>query len=257
MIWALLHGLSALRVIEPGHPWVPNLGELALETLLRGMILSRTPRGFPPMNRSCCVVSALAFLSLASCSGGDAKPDEHVPSVTDAVAESVDLREEIRASGDLNARLHTTIAAEIEGRITQIAVDEGGSVKAGAVVIEIDPQRRRLELAAGRARLAQAQANFANAARQSERIRKLRSQNVASDQQLEEAETALTLARSRVEAERACARRDAARARRRQRHGAVRGHDRAALGAAGRVRADRASRSSSSSRSTRSRSCSA
>jgi hypothetical protein len=37
MIWALLHGLSALRVIEPGHPWVPNLGERAIETLLRGM----------------------------------------------------------------------------------------------------------------------------------------------------------------------------------------------------------------------------
>ena len=37
MIWALLHGLSALRVIEPDHPWVPNLGERALETLLRGM----------------------------------------------------------------------------------------------------------------------------------------------------------------------------------------------------------------------------
>jgi AcrR family transcriptional regulator len=37
MIWALLHGLSALRVIEPDHPWVPNLGERAIETLLRGM----------------------------------------------------------------------------------------------------------------------------------------------------------------------------------------------------------------------------
>jgi len=37
MIWALLHGLSALQVIEPDHPWVPNLGERALETLLRGM----------------------------------------------------------------------------------------------------------------------------------------------------------------------------------------------------------------------------
>jgi AcrR family transcriptional regulator len=37
MIWALMHGLSALPVIEPDHPWVPNLGERALETLLRGM----------------------------------------------------------------------------------------------------------------------------------------------------------------------------------------------------------------------------
>ena len=155
------------------------------------------------MNRSRCVVSALTLLSLAACGGGDAKPDEHVPSVSDAVAESVDLREEIRASGDLNARLHTTIAAEVEGRITGIAVDEGGSVEAGAVVIEIDPQRRRLELAAGRAQLAQAAANLANARRQTERIRKLRTQNVASDQKLEEAETSLTLARSQVEAERA------------------------------------------------------
>jgi AcrR family transcriptional regulator len=43
MIWALLHGLSALRVIEPDHPWVPNLGERALETLLRGM--TRPARG--------------------------------------------------------------------------------------------------------------------------------------------------------------------------------------------------------------------
>jgi AcrR family transcriptional regulator len=37
MIWAMLHGLSALQVIEPDHPWAPNLGERALETLLRGM----------------------------------------------------------------------------------------------------------------------------------------------------------------------------------------------------------------------------
>jgi hypothetical protein len=26
-----------LRVIEPDHPWVPNLGERAIEALLRGM----------------------------------------------------------------------------------------------------------------------------------------------------------------------------------------------------------------------------
>jgi len=37
MIWALLHGVSALRVIEPGHPGVPNLGERAVDTLLHGM----------------------------------------------------------------------------------------------------------------------------------------------------------------------------------------------------------------------------
>jgi len=28
-------------VIEPAHPWVPNLGELAIETLLRGMTYAK------------------------------------------------------------------------------------------------------------------------------------------------------------------------------------------------------------------------
>src|SRR5260221_8068645 len=155
------------------------------------------------MNRALHFLPMLLLLSGASCRDGATKPDEHLPSVTAAEVESVDLREEIRASGDLTARLHTTIAAEIAGRITGIAVDEGGSVKKGAVVIEIDPERRRLELAAGRAQLAQAQANHQKELRQAERIRKLHTQNVSSEQKLEEAETDLTLARSRVEAERA------------------------------------------------------
>jgi membrane fusion protein, multidrug efflux system len=145
----------------------------------------------------------LLALGAVGCSNTEAKENDHFPSVSAAVVEAVNLQEEIRASGDLNARLHTTIAAEIEGRITGISVDEGGHVAKGAVVIEIDPERRRLELAAGRAQLAQAQANYEKERRQADRIRKLHTQNVSSEQKLEEAETALTLARSRVEAERA------------------------------------------------------
>ena len=45
MIWALMHGLSALRVTEPDHPWTPNLGERALDTLLRGMTRPETEAG--------------------------------------------------------------------------------------------------------------------------------------------------------------------------------------------------------------------
>ena len=37
IIWAVLHGLSSLSVIEPDHPWAPDLGERAIDTLLRGM----------------------------------------------------------------------------------------------------------------------------------------------------------------------------------------------------------------------------
>jgi membrane fusion protein (multidrug efflux system) len=149
------------------------------------------------------LTALLLALAAAGCGDTEAKENDHLPSVSAALVESVDLKEEIRASGDLNARLHTTIAAEVEGRITEISVDEGGHVAKGAVVLEIDPERRRLELSSGRAQHAQALANYEKERRQTERIRKLRTQDVASDQQLEEAETALTLARSRVDAARA------------------------------------------------------
>jgi membrane fusion protein (multidrug efflux system) len=95
------------------------------------------------------------------------------------------------------------IAAEVSGRVTELAVDEGGHAEAGAVVLEIDPQRRKLDLAAAQARLSQARANLRKERSQTKRIRELRSQNVSSIQQLEEAETALALAESAVRAEEA------------------------------------------------------
>lgn len=153
------------------------------------------------------LLSSIAFASAlvlcVGCGEEEVAEAEFLPSVSAALVESVDLREEIKASGDLQARLHTTIAAEIEGRVTEISVDEGGSVEAGQVVLEIDPQRRQLELDAKRAQLAQARANYLKEKRQTDRIRKLRTEKVASQQQLEEADTALLLASSRVEAERA------------------------------------------------------
>ncbi|MBB82266.1 MAG: hypothetical protein CL931_00465 [Deltaproteobacteria bacterium] len=129
--------------------------------------------------------------------------EELLPSVSVYVLESRTLSEEIKASGDLEAQFHTEIAAEVEGRVTELTVDEGGSVEAGVVVIEIDPARRKLDLSAARARLAQARAELANEQRKTKRIRELRSQSVSSIQQLEEAETMLALARSAVSAEEA------------------------------------------------------
>ena len=110
--------------------------------------------------------------------------------------------------------------------------------KAGAVVIEIDPERRRLELAAGRAQLAQAAGRTSRTQRrQTERIRKLRSQNVASDQQLE-AGRDRALARALARRGRSAPRSAWPSARcRRERDRAVRGLGRAALRAARRVRA--------------------
>jgi membrane fusion protein (multidrug efflux system) len=145
----------------------------------------------------------LGLLLLTACGSEEATTQEFLPPVSVVRVESIDLDQEIRASGDLRARFHTSIAAEVEGRITGIAVEEGGAVDKGAVVLEIDPARRKLDVNAARARLAQSRANLLKEKHQAERIRKLSSQSVASEQQLEEAETALLLASSSVEADRA------------------------------------------------------
>jgi AcrR family transcriptional regulator len=37
-LWGLMHGLTALRVARPDHDWAPNLTEIAVEAMLRGLV---------------------------------------------------------------------------------------------------------------------------------------------------------------------------------------------------------------------------
>ena len=156
---------------------------------------------------SLVLVGLMGALGAVGCSEEEEAAQEFLPPVSVALVESVDLKQEIRASGDLRARFHTTIAAEVEGRITGISIEEGGSVEKDAIVLEIDPARRKLDVGAARARVAQSNANKIAKEQQPKqaRIRQATAaQNVASDQQLEEAETALLpRASSSVEADRA------------------------------------------------------
>jgi len=110
------------------------------------------------------------------------------------------LEDRIEATGELLAPERAEIAAEVPGRVTEIRVAEGSRVEAGTIVLEIDPERRELEVASVGAQLAEAKAALAEMQRDAERIRTLHGRNVASDSRLDQAETQLTLARSRKEA---------------------------------------------------------
>ena len=154
------------------------------------------------LSRSVLVIPFI-LLCLTGCGTEEIEVQELLPSVSIFRLEAVTLNEEIQASGDLQARFHTMVAAEVAGRITELSIDEGGSVTAGAIVIKIDPARHELDLAAAEARLSQARANRRKERSQTARIRELRSQSVSSVRQLEEAENALALAQSAVRAEQA------------------------------------------------------
>jgi membrane fusion protein (multidrug efflux system) len=149
------------------------------------------------------VFAALVAAAGMGCSQREVATPVKAPPVATAPVTAVDIEERIEASGELEARYHSFVAAEVSGRITQIVQDEGDPVAAHEPVLEIDPQRRRLELATARARAAQAEAGAIEAHRQSERLRSLHERNAASQSQLDEAETALLVAKSDAAAQRA------------------------------------------------------
>lgn len=114
-----------------------------------------------------------------------------------------DVVDRIDATGQLLAKAEAVVAAQVGGEITGVEADEGSAVSAGQIVIEIDPKRRKLELANAGARVVQAEAQLAEAKRESDRVEQLHERGAISDAQLDEANTQLRLARSRLVAEQA------------------------------------------------------
>jgi membrane fusion protein (multidrug efflux system) len=119
-----------------------------------------------------------------------------------APVELRDVEHHIEASGQLLAQDEAQIAAEVPGRITEILLVEGDRADAGAVVLEIDPERRKLEIEDARARLLEAEAALFDQRREAKRIRELHSKQVASQAQLDKIETQIKLANARLAAAR-------------------------------------------------------
>lgn len=144
--------------------------------------------------------SVPGLLLLLACGGDAGTQTPRLPPVTVEPVRVQTLEDHIEATGELLAPERAEIAAEVPGRVTEIRVAEGSRVEAGTVVLEIDPERRKLEVTSAGAQLAEAKAGLVEMQRDAERIRTLHDRNVASDSRLDQAETQLALARSRKEA---------------------------------------------------------
>lgn len=142
-------------------------------------------------------------LSLAACGGEEAAPEQTGKPVVVTPVYLRDLEERIEASGELIAKDRADVAAQVSGEITQVLAEEGDPVEEGAVVMEIDPEKRHLDLDRARARVGEAQASVAEQRREVKRVRVLSEKSIASDTQLDQAETALQTARSRLAAAKA------------------------------------------------------
>jgi len=145
----------------------------------------------------------LLALAVAGCEKGNGPPVISRPPVAVATVEAQRVVDRIFVTGELLAVNEASVAAEVDGRVTSILVEEGAGVEKGETVFEIDRERRQLELLNARAGRDEALARSEQQERESERIRRLHASNSASEARLDAAESELRLARSRLAAARA------------------------------------------------------
>ena len=145
----------------------------------------------------------LPFAALAGCGAGEEAVVVARPPVAVAPVAARDLVDRILVTGELIAVNEADVAAEVDGRVTAILVDEGSAVEVGETVLEIDTERRQLELDDARAQVEEARAHLDQEERETDRWRLLYASKTASQAQLDAAEAELSLARSRLTASRA------------------------------------------------------
>jgi membrane fusion protein (multidrug efflux system) len=143
-------------------------------------------------------IGVLGLVLLAGCGAEEDSSEGKAFPVTVSRVESIFLTEKIEATGELRAKEHAEIASEVVGRVTEILIDEGVRVEAGAEVLTIDPERHTLERDSARAIVAEARESLEEAEREVKRLRNLRKESVASATQLEQAETELKRSRARL-----------------------------------------------------------
>lgn len=119
-----------------------------------------------------------------------------------------DLVSTVTASGWIRPHRRVDVQADIMGRITQLAVDEGDQVQKGQLLLRIDPTayeaavaRARAAVSEAQARQAQARANLIQSERAYDRLKLMSSNpNLVSKAQLEEAETQVLVQRELLQA---------------------------------------------------------
>ncbi len=97
----------------------------------------------------------------------------------------------------------STVSAQVSGRITAVNFDVGDAVKAGQVIVRIDPQELSQAVAGSRAQVAQAEAQLANARANHERQVQLFQQKFISQAALDRATSEFRAAQAAAQAARA------------------------------------------------------
>jgi RND family efflux transporter MFP subunit len=114
-----------------------------------------------------------------------------------------DVDEVYAADAVIEAVRQATVAAQLSGTVTQILVDAGDRVKTGQVLARIDTRETDAQVAAGRAGVAQADAQLVQARLNLDRTKSLLEKNFVSKAALDKAESDYDAAKAAADAARA------------------------------------------------------
>lgn len=144
------------------------------------------------------ILCAAAAAATTEGCGKKAPPPQQPPMVvvTSVIQKDVPVYGEWigTTAGDINAE----IRPQITGYLLRRIYDEGGFVRPGQLLFEIDPRQIRSQLQQAEANLGQGKANLAKAERDVARFRPLAEQRAISQQELDNAVSAEQVARAAV-----------------------------------------------------------
>ena len=171
-----------------------------------------------------CLLAVSAAM-MTGCHGGESTSPAAVQTVQARIVESQQQQVplNVRSTGTVHARETAIVSAQVMGRIQQVLVREGDSVRAGQTLVVLDgaalhasTDQAAAEVKAMQSQQAAAQTDASLAASTLERYRQLQAEKSVSPQEMDEVSRREEAAAARLEAVRAQA--DAARA---QESGAV------------------------------------
>ncbi|HUL75822.1 MAG TPA: efflux RND transporter periplasmic adaptor subunit, partial [Vicinamibacteria bacterium] len=123
--------------------------------------------------------------------------------------EKKDLVQDVTASGEVRPKRYVNVGANVSGRLIEINVKEGDTVKKGQVLAKVESERyqaaqRQSEagVAASRADLTRAEADVAISKLAFDRYARMREQRLVSEQEYDQAEADFKMKTANVEAAR-------------------------------------------------------
>ena len=111
-----------------------------------------------------------------------------------------DFPQTVAAEGVVEAVKQTTLGAQVAGRIVELGVKAGDTVRAGQVLARIDARTADQAVAASLSQVTEAEANLANARRKHERNRDLLAQKFVSQAAVDQSEAEYKAAQAQLAA---------------------------------------------------------